>query len=49
MSTKLATTIIIVSSFTVEFLWGIMLGKESEKKAIQQKHFLIQQEVNKIG
>ena len=49
MSTKLATTIIIVSSFTVGFLWGILLGKESEKKANQQKTFLLQQEVHKIG
>ena len=49
MSTKLITMIIIVSSFFTGFLSGILLGKESEKRAIREKNFLIEQEVHKIG
>lgn len=49
MNTRLVTIIIIVSSFFTGFLSGIIAGKESEKRAIQEKNFLIEQEVHKIG
>ena len=49
MNTRLVTIIIIVSSFFTGFLSGIIAGKESEKRANQQKSFLINQEIHKIG
>lgn len=49
MNTRLVTMIIITSSFFAGFLSGILLGKESEKRAQYKKEFFLQQEVNKIG
>lgn len=49
MSTRLTFTIIISSSVIVGLIWGILIGRELEKRDNQQKTFLIQQEVNKIS
>jgi hypothetical protein len=49
MNTRLVTTIIIICSFFTGLYAGILLGRDFEKKEKEQKTFLFQQQIDRIG
>jgi uncharacterized protein YneF (UPF0154 family) len=49
MNTRLIIAIIVICFYLNGLVTGFFLGKQTEKSKIDNKNFLIQKEINKIG